>query len=209
MRIEKRLDYYLRSLMQHHSNVNYVFSGSQESMMRELFEKKRSPFYHFEYLFPLGKISKIDFFNFIDDGLKKLTINHNELTNQIIEIAELHPYYTQQLAFNTWEVIVRDKKNKTPVEIAVAEILQYHDYDYEQIWNTLNRSEMKILIGMAVSDIPPLSAEFSLKFNSGPTSTVFSNIKKLLKNGFIVKSDKQYLIDNPFFKRWIVYRRKA
>ena len=209
LRIEKRLDFYLRSLMQHHNQVNYIFSGSQESLMRDLFEKKRSPFYHFGYLYPLGKIPKNEFFRFVDEGLRGLSANHSELAGQIVEIAELHPYYTQQLAFNTWEILYRDPENKAPVDTVIAEIIQHHDIDYEHIWNTLNRTDMKILIGMAVSDIPPLSAEFSAVYNPGPTSTVFSSIKRLLKNGFIVKSDQKYVIDNPFFKEWIVYRRKA
>jgi len=209
LRIEKRLDFNLRSILQHHKNVNYVFSGSQESMMREIFEKKRSPFYHFGFLYPLDKIQKREFVKFIDESLKHMAVNHNQLAEQIVELAELHPYYTQQLAFNTWEVLNRDKDNKAPVDTAIAEIIQYHDYDYEQIWNTLKRTDMKIMIGMAVSDISPLSSEFTTEYNPGPTSTVFSSIKRLMKNGFVVKSNNKYVIDNPFFKRWIVYRRKA
>ena len=209
MRIGARLDYYLRSLMQHHDNVNYVFLGSQESMMRELFEKKNSPFYHFGYLYPLEKIPENEFLKFIIVGLSKMTENYDELAEKIVKIAELHPYYTQQLAFNTWEVINRDKGNRNPVDTAVAEIIQYHDFDYEQIWNTLKRTEMKIMIGMAVSEIPPLSSEFSTTYNSGPSSTVYSSIKRLLKKGLVVKHQKKYSIDNPFFKKWIIMRRNA
>lgn len=208
-RIEKRLDFHLRSLMQHHDNVNYIFAGSQESLMRDLFEKKKSPFYHFGYLYPLGKIPKQEFIAFIENGLKELSHNSNHLANKIVDIAELHPYNTQQLAFNTWEVINRNSKDKTPVTTAIDEILQYHDIDYERLWNSLNRTDMKILVGMAVSDISPLSSEFADNYRPGPPSTVYSSIKKLVKTGFIIKDDQKYRIDNPFFKRWIVYRRKA
>ncbi len=37
---------------------NYVFLGSQESMIREIFEKKKSPFYHFGIVLTLEKISQ-------------------------------------------------------------------------------------------------------------------------------------------------------
>jgi hypothetical protein len=46
----------LRSTMQNHKNVNYIFMGSSESIIREIFEKKNSPFYRFGSLFRLGKI---------------------------------------------------------------------------------------------------------------------------------------------------------
>ena len=45
--IDKNLDRLLRAIMQLHKNINYLFLGSQESMMREIFEKKKSPFFHF------------------------------------------------------------------------------------------------------------------------------------------------------------------
>ena len=47
--LDKHLDKKLRAILQLHSHVNYVFLGSQESMMQEIFERKKSPFYHFGY----------------------------------------------------------------------------------------------------------------------------------------------------------------
>lgn len=54
--IAPRLDKQLRAIMQMQKNINYVLLGSQESMMREIFEQKRSPFYHFGTLMTLNKI---------------------------------------------------------------------------------------------------------------------------------------------------------
>jgi hypothetical protein len=42
-RINSALDRMLRSVIQTHKNINYVFMGSSESMIREIFEKKDSP----------------------------------------------------------------------------------------------------------------------------------------------------------------------
>ena len=58
-RIQKGLDRTLRSIMQNHQNINYIFLGSQESMMREIFEKKKSPFYHFGQLMYLESVCNI------------------------------------------------------------------------------------------------------------------------------------------------------
>lgn len=43
-RIGDNLDRFLRSVIQHHKNINYVFLGSQESLIREIFEKKNHRF---------------------------------------------------------------------------------------------------------------------------------------------------------------------
>ena len=50
------LDKKLRSIMQEQKHVNYILLGSQESMMTDIFENKKSPFYHFGELMRLGKL---------------------------------------------------------------------------------------------------------------------------------------------------------
>jgi hypothetical protein len=37
---------------------------------------------------------------------------------------------------------------------------------------------------------------------------VFSTLQRLVKKGMIIKEGSVYSIDDPFFRRWIQYRRK-
>lgn len=46
--ISSGLDRQLRSIMQEQKHINYILLGSQESMMTDIFEDKKSPFYHSE-----------------------------------------------------------------------------------------------------------------------------------------------------------------
>lgn len=45
--IDKTLARQLRAIMQRQKGLNYIFMCRQESMMEEIFEKKKSPFFHF------------------------------------------------------------------------------------------------------------------------------------------------------------------
>jgi AAA+ ATPase superfamily predicted ATPase len=206
-RIGNNLDRILRSIIQHHSNVKYVFLGSQESLIRNIFEKKKSPFYHFGFLLPLDKIPYNEFLSYLTKNFKLLTEENLSISERILEITKCHPYYTQQLAFTVWELLFKNNKIKNPVETAVNELMRYHDIDYERLWNTINRTDMKILIGMSISDISPLSDEFSKMNDTGASSTVFSSLKRLVEKGFLVKSSTGYEMDDPFFKEWIKIRR--
>lgn len=206
-RIGKDTDRLLRSIMQHHQNINYVFLGSQESLIREIFEKKKSPFYHFGYLFPLQKIPYNEFFSYLSNNFKKVTGDYNDLSAKLLEKTKCHPYYTQQLAFTLWELLLNNNLIENPVDVAVDEIMRYHDIDYERLWNTLNRTDMQILIGMSLSESSPLSEEFSKQHDMRASSTVFSSLKRLIQNGFLIKSTSGYEIDDPFFKQWIRIRR--
>ena len=56
LEIDKNMDKQLRSIMQEQTDINYIFLGSQESMMTDFFERVKSPFYHFGMLMRLNKI---------------------------------------------------------------------------------------------------------------------------------------------------------
>jgi len=206
-RIGNGLDRFLRSIMQNHNHINYIFMGSSESMIREIFERKKSPFYHFGSLMVLGKITPGKFTDFLEERFSAITDKNRELTEEILDISDSHPYYTQQLAFTVWEILMRSGFSPDVVKDAVSEIIMSHDNDYELLWNSLNRTDMKVLTGMSVSEISPLSDEFSILYGTGATSTVFSTLKRLRNKGVLNKEGSAYEIDDPFFKRWIVLRR--
>jgi uncharacterized protein len=208
-RIQTGLDRMLRSVMQNHKNVNYVFLGSSESMIREIFEKKSSPFYRFGSLMTLKKISREKFATFLEERFKEISNNGKTISESILDITGSHPYYTQQLAFGVWELSGRSGYSKNIVEMAANEIVQSHDNDFERVWNNLNRTDMMVLTGMSLSDISPLSDEFSRIYGTGASSTVFSTLQRLNRKGLLIKEDSIYVIDDPFFKRWIIFRRSV
>lgn len=208
-RIDTTLDRFLRSVMQSHKNINYVILGSNESMLREIFEKKSSPFYRFGILMKLEKIPKPEFYAFLSDKFRKLNKNYENISNQIIDITDSHPFYTQQLAFEVWENLVLSGFRDDIVDVTADKLIHNHDNDFERLWNTLNRIDMIILTGIASSPASPLSEEFSRAFDTGATTTVYSSLQRLVNRGMLVKEKKKYIIDDPFFKRWILYRRQV
>lgn len=207
-RINKSLDRMLRSVMQNHKNINYVFSGSSESMIREIFEKKGSSFYRFGSLLNLGKIPEDKFLSFLVDRFTGITSKALNISRAILKITGSHPYYTQQLAFTAWELLSRSGYSPEVVETAADEIVQSHDNDFERLWNTFNRTDMSVLTGMSASDISPLSDEFNRLYGTGAVSTVFSTLQRLTQRGILIKEGSLYYFDDPFFKRWIILRRQ-
>lgn len=207
-RIGNGLDRFLRSVMQNHRNINYIFLGSSESMIRNIFERKGSPFYRFGSLMVLEKIQHDKFIEFLNRKFKSVTSDFMELSQSILELSDCHPYYTQQLAFTIWELLVRTKYSPDLIEKAAANIVQSHDNDYERIWNSLNNTDMVILTGISTIKASPLSDEFSRLHGTGAPSTIFSALQRLTKKGMLIKEGTSYSIDDPFFRRWIIQRRQ-
>lgn len=208
-RINQSLARMLRSVMQNHKGINYIFMGSSESMIREIFEKRSSPFYRFGTLFTLGKIPEEKFRLFLLERFAEISGEAVSLSDAILNITGCHPYYTQQIAFTVWEMLALQGYKPDIVESAADEIVRSHDNDFERLWNTFNRTDMLVLTGMALTDISPLSDEFNRLYGSGAASTVFSTLKRLTMKGILIKEESSYYIDDPFFRRWILHRRQV
>lgn len=144
--IEKGLTRQLRAIMQQQKNINYVFMGSQESMMTEIFEQKKSPFYHFGELMHLHKIPYDDFYRYITQRIpdrKNCTVEERETfmaetTRAILDFTHCHPYYTQQLSAAVYNMIQYYGIYDNVVEAAIGQQVQEHDLDYERLWMNLN-----------------------------------------------------------------------
>ena len=199
--LEKGLDKYLRSVMQLQHHVNYIFLGSQESMMEEIFEKKKSPFYHFGILMRLSKIPYDDFSHYLTERFMRIdTAKAEQMAERILSFTQCHPYYTQQLAFQVWNILEQENNAGNIVDCAVDELTQLHDFDYERIWMSMNKTDRHILTILAQNATSPLDSRKGI-----PTSTAFSALKRLSKQGYVIKNGK-YEIDDPFFARWIFKR---
>lgn len=190
VKIAKGFDKQLRSLMQRQKNLNYILLGSQESMMEAIFEKKTSPFYHFGQVIRLDKIPYNDFLNYINTRMPDATVGA-----EILEITTCHPYYTQQLSSQVWEMLVYQKAGAGVVQKAVEALVTMHDLDYERLWISLNRTDRFTLRQLSHSQQP-------LQNRSQATSTSYSSLLRLLKLGYVVKA-AHYEIEDPFFLRWI------
>jgi len=191
-----KLDKQLRSIMQEQQHINYILLGSQESMMTDIFENKKSPFYHFGELMRLGKLPREDFHQYLSERLKGVFQEDcNTLAIKILDYTSCHPYYSQQLAANVWQVGVLQPENEEPVTAAIRHIVDSHGLDYERLWMGFNRTNRWILQRLA-SGKPLQSGEHR-------TSTVYSALKRLQKDGYVIYSDR-YELEDPFYRQWIL-----
>ena len=197
IQISKGLDKQMRAIMQLQKGLNYIIMGSQESMMTEIFEHKKSSFYHFGTLMHLNKIPFHDFNIYIQERLSSVLYDQSsKVSNEILSITGCHPYYTQQLASQVWELAKYEGIMDNVVAVAIDRLTSIHDLDFERLWVKFNRMDKQILQSLCQNNNP-------LKNRQLPTSTIYSAIKRLMKMGYVIRTDK-YELEDPFFKRWIM-----
>ncbi|MCQ2311743.1 MAG: hypothetical protein MJZ64_08365, partial [Paludibacteraceae bacterium] len=129
--IAPKLDKQLRSIMQQQKHINYILLGSQESMMTDIFEKKKSPFYHFGELMRLSKLPYDDFEMYLSSRLQScFPDTAHDLAKQILNYTQCHPYYGQQLAFHIWQLGMLRCESDDILATAVDQIVETHNLDY-------------------------------------------------------------------------------
>ena len=193
--IAPRLDKKMRAIMQKQEHINYILLGSQESMMTEIFENKESPFYHFGELMRLSKLPRDDFFRYLSERLADcFPESCSDLANRILDYTACHPYYSQQLASNVWQVGMLQPEASDPFSKAITRIVTSHSLDYERLWMNFNRTNKWIMQRLATGR-PLQTGEYR-------TSTIYSALKKLKKDGYVIYTDC-YEIEDPFYKQWI------
>lgn len=190
-----------RSLIQTHSNVSYVFSGSYESVMNSIFVKKNSPFFRF------ARIIKLDFIareKFIPYYRKTLESYHVPMTStsigSVLDMTEGHPYYSQ-LALQT--IIVQYLlSGKVPDLDSLQETLLHEERGYlEKTWEDIasSKENLKVLLALAQS------GEKIYSKMQGEGINVSRGLSNLVNKGIILKpEDGTYKFSDPLFRIWLL-----
>ena len=79
---------------------------------------------------------------------------------------------------------------------AIKKQVEEHSLDYERLWANMNRTDRKVMIALANRSNP-------MADRSVASSTLFSSIKRLLKQGYVIKTTG-YGLEDPFFGEWIL-----
>ncbi len=192
----------MRSRFQHHKNVSYVFAGSKEHLLHQMFEEKSRAFFKFARPLSLGPIPKKDFSVFIFKKFKQTKGNiPREIIEKILAYTNGHPYYTQYLCHEIW-FITKSPKDEKIIDEAILNIITQQSVAYEHIWDELrSRNQRALLVGVAYEGEPSYSPEFIEKYKLKSPSQVEKSLQLLIKKGIL--DEDNHIID-VFFKEWLI-----
>jgi AAA+ ATPase superfamily predicted ATPase len=197
-----KMEKLMRSRFQHHKNVSYVFIGSKEHLLRQMFEEKTRAFFKFARPLSLGPIPKKEFTPFIIQKFKqtgkKVT---NETIEDVLNFTHGHPYFTQYLCHEIW-YMNQSIKDEDIIKGAITNIIAQQSIAFEHIWDELkSRNQRGLLIGIAHEGAHNYSPDFIQEYNLKSQSHVEKSLQMLKNKG--VLNDKGQIID-IFFKEWII-----
>jgi hypothetical protein len=205
----------IRSVVQHHQNVGYIFAGSNVGLIMHMTMDYKRPFYHGGDNLYLRSVSAADFAawphkQFTEGGFE---VSGSEPVLRILSLAEDVPYNVQMLAHNCLEALHSGSQSKLTVdlvEIVFERTVQSLDPSFKEAWNRLTPLQQKTLIAVLHGEGQRMRpAETARSINSPAYSVRYA--LRALYNRHILWDDwnqgklRVRLVD-PFFAHWIGMR---
>jgi len=198
----KQFEKRMRSFIQHHSEVCYIFMGSKTHIVLEMFSDPNRAFYKSAKVYPLPPICTEELVNFIckrfDSGNKRIS---NLLAKKIVELSENIPYYVQMLCSTIW-LNAREEVKDFDIKNALEEILLSQNELFYS-WNDFCSPHQRAVLSALVKADEIFSQDNRLSYNLGSSASVQTSLRALMKNGLVSKNDGKYHIVDPFFQIWL------
>lgn len=197
----------LRSSIQHHKNVAYMFLGSRKHLLQQMFLDHSRPLYRAAAHYPIGPIATEHWQPFIASRFRKAKKKiEKRWIDRLCDQTEGHPFYTQHLCHVVWSMTEPGSAvDGTCIDRAVAELLRRESHAYATLWESLTKNEQRLLRGLAESDTPPkpFSSDFIRQYRLRSASNSQRAANSLLLKDVIDREESSFVITDRFFRLWI------
>jgi hypothetical protein len=209
---EKNIEALLRTYIQHLKNIQFIFCGSNKSLMTEMFTHAKRPFFASTRLLHLDKIDSVEYKEFIKNHFEG---NKKQITDDALEAilwwTKSHTFYTQNLC----NYIFSMKINQIDIEAvknAMAGILKENESIFFQYRQLLTHAQWNYLISIAkeneVSQVT--SQKFISKHNIGTPANSKRILKSLIDKELILENlsvdQPTYQVYDIFLSRWLAIK---
>ncbi len=207
---EKQTEAWLRSIIQQMKNLTFIFSGSQQHLMGEMFNSPSKPFFRSTQFMKMGRIPSADYRRFICRLFRRGGMAISEDTaDRILVWCNHHTYYVQLLCnrlFTAGHAVIADENWQLEAQAMIREtetiFYSYRDLLTNKQWLVLKSiaSEKQVY--------SPTSLEFLKKHNLGTSATVIQSLNALIKKEMVYKEFNSegksfYSVYDLLFQHWI------
>ena len=201
---EKGVEALLRSHIQFLPNVNFIFAGSRQHLMQEMFTSSKRPFYQSTQLLTIGPIQQDEYAGFATGHFAAHGVKlPQEVFNTIYEKYEGHTWYVQCL-LNRLYGYDRDVDMEL-VSYATEQILAEYSYIYADLLKAYTAGQVRLLKAIAkegcVKEV--LAGDFISTYGLRAASSVSAAMKKLLENELVYQTADGYIIYDRFMGEWL------
>ena len=202
---ESGVEALIRSYIQFLPNVYFVFSGSQQHMMEEMFLSVNRPFFQSSSMMTLSCIDKEKYLGFANrffDGQSR--VMDKDTFAYIYDISDKVTWYVQAILHGIYEHF-KDMINRQLVDDVVREIIEDQSTAYQNYCAWFTENQQRLLTAIAKERLvsSPLGQKFIRTYNLPAVSSVKSALKSLVDKQLVAKTPQGYLVSDRFFAKWL------
>ena len=206
---EKNTEALLRTLIQNLKNVRFIFSGSSKSVLTEMFNSSKRPFFSSTNSMLLGPIDTSLYHDFIFNHFKANKQNiDSEAIYWILETAQVHTFYVQALCNRLFS-----EKHKH-ISLQVAQVSAYRrvkeeEAKFSQYRSMLTDNQWKLILALGKEDkVYQTNSKHFLQNSRLYSSSVVNRGLESLKAADLVYDEfdnkgRYHRLNDPFLCRWV------
>jgi uncharacterized protein len=207
---DAQVEGWLRSEAQQYNEIRFIFSGSHQRVLNEMFASSKRPFYHSAELMKLDCIDKSVYSKFIvhhfKQGRKKIS---TQTADFIYDYCFGFTAYIQQICNHLYDL--QEKHiSETHVLRVVGDLLKQYEPFYLKLRKPLTAIQFRAMIAIArMKKVYAITGnEFMRQAKMTNASSASKTINTLLKNDLVYadiddNGKEFYSIDDVLFMRWL------
>lgn len=201
---EKGIEALLRAYVQETPRIRFIFAGSQQHLMGEMFATAKHPFYNSTDILSLSTIDPTAYAAFAERFFVAAQKPFNtEAFRKLYDRFDGVTWYVQRLLNELWargEGLSCVEQGEAVIADLVADrALVYHD-----LYESQNEVAQKLLPKLAAARIVPAPTSQAFLATCGlSASSMRSALTDLCAREIVYKSDAGYLVYERFFGEWL------
>jgi uncharacterized protein len=187
-----------RGIIQSQKQSVYLFSGSYESVMNNLFVTSKSPFYRMVKIILPRFIEIPVLIEFVESKFNEIGVTFDPAqVRKGIEFTKGHPYYTRLFIQEYYFQYLQDKK-PSEYDVIIRNMMLSENNYLEKLWDEIScKKETRFVIIKIIETGKPYTGIENKGIN------ISRAINELLGKGIIFSEKTGYALSDPLLERFI------
>lgn len=205
---EKGVEAVLRGYIQFVPWVRFIFSGSSQHLMNEMFVSAKGPFYQSTEIMSLGVIPLPSYEAFARRLLNKGGIGlESEVFAELYRRFDGVTWYLQAVLNKFWE-FGETVDDVAAIDRAIERLMTERELVYQDLLRCQGETQRAVLLAIASSGVvaEPTSQEFVRTHHLSAASTVRAVISALKEKDLVFRTESGWIVYDRLFGIWLSRR---
>ncbi len=202
---EKGTEALLRSMVQFAPNVWFIFSGSRQHLMTEMFLSEKHPFYLASQMMSLSVIDEHKYLSFANNFFKGQgrEMKQDDF-HYLYSIVDGQTWYVQEILHQLYEYpdmpLDRQAVNKS-----IDRLLEKWSISFSGIYQELTDNQARVLVAIACEGRvkSPLGKDFMQKYRLPALSSTRQALLSLVQQEMLYHDKDGYIVYDRFLAMWL------